>query len=479
MDNSDIIESTRVTEFEGQEWPCFVFPDHSVPPGAIEPKPNKHALPVFVLQRHHFEWRSPDATYDFDPCQTRECGASRADKEREQAFEEAMQFHSMKHYHDVAWQKQAAKDMAIVLDSDDDDDNTKVKPRKRTSLKPGSDDDVSITSVTKKKRPYISVFKRPGKPSPSPTPRKKGKPSPRATPALPFEEEEDDIDLPDPSTFTPTRRQDPKPATPKWKPSGKLPKVAPDDYVTRKQLELLMMKKGDSKSATPEKAKALEPVKDPLKINIYVGDENKLFILDRALIQKYPSFMKHITGDNKNGFEICNETFEKFKSTPFESLVSWLKTADYAPRLIEGNHRHLENIKSAKQFEDAAEEASALWGIAHKLELTDLQELIYRKIEVQTPLAAKSLLMFTNMVFWNSSTDAEIDDKMRRMLRQDIAARMHEIIDEEPMLFNRVLKSNVELANYIYTYRLKHPYEESAEHISESDEDDAEDDDDE
>ncbi|CAD0114232.1 unnamed protein product [Aureobasidium uvarum] len=458
MDNTDVIESIRVTDFEGEEWPCFVFPDHSVPPGAIEPKPNQHALPVLVLQRHHFEWRSPDATHDFDPCQTREFVASRADKDREQAFEEAMQFYSMKHYHEVAWQKQAAKDMAIVLDSDED---------------------VSIISVTKKKRPYSAVFKRPGLPSPDPTPRKKGKPSPKATPALPFEEEDDEIDLPDPSTFTPTRRQDLKLAPPKWKPSGKLPKVARDDYVTRKQLELLMMKKGDGKSATPEKAKALEPVKDPLKVNIYVSDENKLFVLDRALIQKYPSFKKHITGDNKDGFEIRNATFKKFKLAAFESLVSWLRTADYAPRLIEGKHPHLESVKSVRQFEDTAEEASVLWEVAHKLELTDLQELIYRKIEVQTPLAPKSLLMFTRMIFWNSPTDAEIDDKMRRMLQREIAARWHELIDEENMILNRLIKSNVELANFIYTYQLEHPYEASAEHVPESDEDDAEDDDDE
>ncbi|KAI4715574.1 hypothetical protein E4T48_08254 [Aureobasidium sp. EXF-10727] len=461
MDNTDIIESLRVTEFEGEEWPCFVFPDHSVPPGAIEPRPNKHALPVLLLKRHDFEWRSPDALYELDPCETREVGG-----ECEQAFNEAMEFHGMKHYHDVAWQKQAAKAMAIVLDSDE------------------NDDDFRITSMTKKKRPYSAVLNRSGLPSPGLTPRKKAKTLPRASLPPPFEEEEeDDIEFPDSSIFTPTRRQDPKLATPKsatskWKPSGKLPKVASDDYVTKKQLELLTMKKGDGKSATPEKAKALEPVKDPLKVNIYVGDENKLFILDRALIQRHPSLMKHITGGNMNGFEIRNATFGRFRPEQFESLVSWLNTADYTPRLIQGNPPHLENIKSVKQFEDTAEAASKLWGVAHTLGLFDLQELIYRKIKVQTPLAVKSLLIFASMILSNSSTNAGIDNKMRSMLKQDIAARMHELIDEEPMLFNRVLKSNVELANYIYTYRLEHPWEESAEHISESEEDDAEDDDD-
>ncbi|KAI4724471.1 hypothetical protein E4T49_07806 [Aureobasidium sp. EXF-10728] len=491
MDNSDIIESTRLTEFEGAEWPCFVFPDHSVPPGAIEPRPNKYALPVLLLKRHDFEWRSRDALYEFDPCETREFGDNRTNGECEQAFEEAMEFHGMEHWHDVAWQKQAAKDMIIDLDSDENDDDIgKFKPHKRTSFQLDTDDDLRITSVTKK-RPYSAVLNRSGLPSPGLTPRKKAKPSPRPSLPPPFEEEEeeDDIEFPDSSTFTPTRRQDPKLATPKsatpksatskWKPSGKLPKVASDDYVTKKQLELLMMKKGDGKSATPEKAKALEPVKDPLKVNVYVGDENKLFVLDRALIQRHPSLMKHITGDNKNGFEIRNATFEGFRPEQFESLVSWLNTADYAPRFIQGNHPHLENIKSVKQFEDTAEAASKLWGVAHTLGLFGLQELIYRKIKVQTPLAVKSLLIFTSMILSNSSTNAAIDDKMRRLLKQDVAARMHEIIDEEPMLFNRVLKSNVELANYVYTYRLEHPWEESAEHISESEEDDAEDDDDE
>lgn len=215
----------------------------------------------------------------------------------------------------------------------------------------------------------------------------------------------------------------------------------------------------------------------PLKVNVYVGDEGKLFILDRALIQKYPSIMKHVTGDNKNGFEIRNVVFRKLNSTVFESLVSWLNTADYAPRLIEGEHPHLEGVKSTGQFEEAADAASTLWNIAHKLELTDLQELIYRKIEVQMPLAANSLLMMTRMVFWNSPTNAKIDGKMRKMLKLDVAARLHEILQEEPFLFSRLIKSDVDLANYIFQYQVEHPWEEPPEHLSEDDGDDAEDDD--
>lgn len=51
--------------------------------------------------------------------------------------------------------------------------------------------------------------------------------------------------------------------------------------------------------------------------------------------------MKHITGDNKNGFEINNAVFKKFDLAAFESIVTWLNTADYAPRLIEGDHSTL------------------------------------------------------------------------------------------------------------------------------------------
>jgi hypothetical protein len=214
-----------------------------------------------------------------------------------------------------------------------------------------------------------------------------------------------------------------------------------------------------------------------LKVNIYVGDKEKLFILDRAVIHKYPSIMKHITGDNKNGFEIRNSTFGKLNPAAFESVVSWLKTADYAPRLIEGEYPYLENVKSATQFDEAAEAASVLWNIAHKLELTDLQELIYRKIEVQTPLATNSLLIMTRIVFWNSPTDADIDEKMRQMLRHDIAVRLHEILEEEPLLFSRVVKSDTELANYIWKHQIEHPWVDSPEQLSEEDVDDAEDDD--
>lgn len=188
--------------------------------------------------------------------------------------------------------------------------------------------------------------------------------------------------------------------------------------------------------------------------------------------------MRYISGDNENGFEIRNEIFKKLNSAAFESVVSWLTTADYTPRLVEGAYPYLENVKSAAQFDEAAETASMLWNIAHKLDLTDLQQLIYRKVEVQSPLAANSLLKLTRMVFWNSPKDTEVDEQMRQMLKQNVAARLHEILEEEPLLFSRVVKSDPELANYIWLYQVEHPWEDIPEQQSEDDADGDEDDDD-
>lgn len=266
MDNSDIIETTRVTELEGEDWPCFVFPDHQVPFGMIEPRPDKHALPVLLLERHRFEWRSRDALTDLDPCEARTFDATRTGREREQAFNEALEYHDLNHYHELVCRIQAAKEMTqdntIVLDDDDDDDDDSFfKPRKHTSLQCDSDDEVSITSITKKKRPCSSAFKRPGLPTPSPTPNKRAKASPKVpAPSLPFGEDDSDVDLPHHSTFTPTPKKASKPTFSTWKPSGNLPKIDPADYVTKKQLELLGTKNGDGKSPSPEKPKVLEPV---------------------------------------------------------------------------------------------------------------------------------------------------------------------------------------------------------------------------
>ena len=159
--------------------------------------------------------------------------------------------------------------------------------------------------------------------------------------------------------------------------------------------------------------------------------------------------MKHIKGDRHTGFEIKDSLFEKWQPSVFESVVSWLNTADYKPRLIEGKHPHLEDIKSVGQFDEAAEAASKLWNIARKLQLTGLQELLYRKIEVQSPLSTNTLLIMTRLVFWNCADETEIDNKMRDMLKLDVAKRLHEILEEDAMLFSRVIKSEVELANYI------------------------------
>lgn len=119
------------------------------------------------------------------------------------------------------------------------------------------------------------------------------------------------------------------------------------------------------------------------------------------------------------------------------------------------------------QYEEAAEQASLLWNVAHKLDLQGLQQLIFRKLQVQSPLAPNSLLMMTRMVFWNKATGTEVDEKMREMLRKEVAARFHECMDEEGLLLNRVIKADEELANYIWRYRLDNPWKEPEEFFSE------------
>jgi len=253
--DDEIIESIRVTEFEGNEWPCFVFPDHSVPDGLIEPRPSKQTLPVLILRRHEFVWRNRDELAGFDPCEPEIFGG-----ERRKAFQEALEYRNLDYYHKLVWSKQAAMNLAsedepIVLSDDDDND---VKPHKHKGY--GND---LITPVTKK-RPYPSAFKRPGLPTPSSTPAKKSKASSKVGFSLPFDEEDDsDVDLPHPSTFTPTKKpasKGSKPAVTPWKPAGKKHKI-PEDYVTKKQLQLVMTKKGDGEP-TPEELKVIEPVKE-------------------------------------------------------------------------------------------------------------------------------------------------------------------------------------------------------------------------
>lgn len=258
----EIIESIRITKFEGNTWPCFVFPDHSVPDGLIEPRPSKLALPVLILKRHEFVWRSRDELTDFDPCATLGFGG-----ERKKAFQEALEYKNLDHYHNLVWNKQAAmnltsEDEPILLDDSDDDSN--VKPRNYASWKGLGDDHLTTTPIAKK-RPHSSVFKRPGLPTPGPTPIKKSKPSSNVGFSLPFGEDDDsDVDLPHPSTFTPTRKPPSKSASKtaaaSWKPSGKKHKI-PDDYVLKRQLQLFTTKKGDG-VPSPEDLKVIEPVKE-------------------------------------------------------------------------------------------------------------------------------------------------------------------------------------------------------------------------
>lgn len=248
----EVIESIRLTLVEGNRWPCFVFPDHSVPNGAIGPRPSSKALPVLILKRLVFVWRNRDELAEIDPYEVLKFGG-----ERRQAFEEAKQYNNLDYYHSLVWHKQAAQnldleDKLIVLSDDDDDDSSRVKPRKHLSLE-------DITPATKK-RSYSSVFKRPGLPSPSPTPTKKSKPSSKFGSSLPFTEDGSDDELPHPSTFTITPKPAPKPAVTPWKSSGKKFKIPANDYVTRKQLELHMTEKRDGEPS-PE-VKVIEPVNE-------------------------------------------------------------------------------------------------------------------------------------------------------------------------------------------------------------------------
>ncbi|KAI5268643.1 hypothetical protein E4T47_07690 [Aureobasidium subglaciale] len=473
MATSNIVETTCVIIHKEELWPVFVFPDHSVPDGLIGKRPDKTALPVFFLVRNVFLWVQPSELLEWEPTTDYaplDYIGTDLEAQRQKAHREALECHDMNYYHTLASRLQKENEKvkqedAIILTDSDDSDNTD-----------DSDDELPVIAVPRK-RGHSTAFKRPGLPSPSPTPKHKKAPK-KPAPSTPFGEDDSDDDIPSSAlyTSTPSKKPAAKPGTSKWKPSGKLPKVASDDYVTRKQLELLMTKKGDGKTS-PEETKVLEPVNDPLKVNVYVGHEEKLFILDRTLLQKHPSFLKQITGDNKNGFEIRNTAFEKFKPDLFESLTTWLKTGDYKPRLIDDKHPHLEKVKSVAQFEEAAERASILWNTAHKLQLTTLQDLIYRKIEVQSPLDTGSLLMLTRMVFWNTAAGTEIDGKMREMLKHEIATRLYEIIEEEPLLFTRVMKSDAELAHHIFAYQVENPWIEPEESYIEDDEDEDDEDD--
>ncbi|CAC9887640.1 hypothetical protein D6D17_04054 [Aureobasidium pullulans] len=502
MAPSDIIETICLTFINDDTWPVFIFPDHSVPDDEIAPRPNKQALPAFILAREEFIWRDPSELLEYDPklpYDHFQPARTNYEIQREKAFKEARDLRSMDYYHSLALRNKVKKDQdkadkekvkqEVTIDVEDSDDGdtfvkpSKPKPSKAISLSSDSDGDLpNLLAITplSRKRPLSSIYKRPGLPSPSPTPKHR-KLSPKIpTPRTPFGEEDDDsdINLPTPRTSTPTKQPaSKKKVVSNWKPSGKLPKIAPDDYVARKQLELAMVKKGDGKEK-PEEAEVIMRVKDPLKVNIYVGQEEKLFIVDRAVVQNYSQVMKHIKGDRHTGFEIKDSLFEKWQPSVFESVVSWLNTADYKPRLIEGKHPHLEDIKSVGQFDEAAEAASKLWNIARKLQLTGLQELLYRKIEVQSPLSTNTLLIMTRLVFWNCADETEIDNKMRDMLKLDVAKRLHEILEEDAMLFSRVIKSEVELANYIWQYQAEHPWKEADEHLSEGDGDDDSDDED-
>jgi hypothetical protein len=193
---------------------------------------------------------------------------------------------------------------------------------------------------------------------------------------------------------------------------------------------------------------------------VFVGAEGKLFILDLDVIEKHPSIKEHIKNDDITGHTIRNATFKDISAKVVELVESWLHTSEYRPRLMDDRKPYLENVYSVRQFERSVEQSSLLWNAAHKLKLPDLQDLIYRKIESMRPMATNSLLILTRMVYWNPVANTEIDGKMRQMLKKEIASRLHEIIDEDALLFNRVVKSNVELASYIWQYQIDNPWVE-------------------
>ena len=136
----------------------------------------------------------------------------------------------------------------------------------------------------------------------------------------------------------------------------------------------------------------------PSKVNIYVGPDSKLFILDVSAIKPHPNLSSFMRVGLTTGNTIRNPLFDAIDPETFESVISWLKTSDYAPQLLDdGNHQQLQDIRSAAQFEEAASNATLLWLLAQKLQLTDLQKLIWKKLKAQCPLSTSSLLTMTQM----------------------------------------------------------------------------------
>jgi hypothetical protein len=255
MADTDIIESLRLAWVNDDMWPVFVFPDHSVPQGMIVPRTSPLHLPVLVLGQNNFIWSSPDDLWEFNPASTEHLNDPSADQERRKAFEDANQGHGMNHYHALVLSLQKESKSAVILV--DSDDENPFKPDKPVQQKAqhavfleDSDDDMPVL-LPHKPLHLSTATKRAGLVTPDPTPRKRQKPLPRplATTRPDYGYDSDDeIILPPGIGFKPIEKA-----------KKKLPELAADDYVGRKQLERIG---AVLDQAEPDEAEELQPVNE-------------------------------------------------------------------------------------------------------------------------------------------------------------------------------------------------------------------------
>lgn len=277
MADQFIIESTCVTFIDDKLWPVFVFPDHSVPDDFHRTRPSKTALPVLVIGKHSLIWRQRNELLEyapFDPyVDPLDASHSKDEQARQYAFREAQEFHGMDYYHHLIMdkcqrfkeQKRLETQVAMakaggaipLLDSDDDDDDEpfKVAQPKVQNTVFLSDEEDTMPTPRSKKRPLPTKFvKHASLVTPSPTPKKFRKFPPAPLFFQQGNKADNDDELPSPSTFTPTKGPDST-----WRANGKRSKIGDNDYVTKKQIELLMIQKGDGQ---PEPVAEVVPVKE-------------------------------------------------------------------------------------------------------------------------------------------------------------------------------------------------------------------------
>lgn len=148
--------------------------------------------------------------------------------------------------------------------------------------------------------------------------------------------------------------------------------------------------------------------------------------------------------DPKQGWTISRPLFDTINPDHFRPVAEYLNRGDYAPDLVgrDTAAAHLVGVKTKEQKAAELIRCGVIFNIARDLQLSDLIELVVKKMKLLRPWPPLELTMVLTWVLEDASTGFEADDELRSLLEEYMADNFWEFVQAQTSNLSRTMNGH-------------------------------------